>query len=95
MVAEKDQGNPKAPKIEFPCSYPIKIIGKASAGYEQKVIAIVEKHAGKITTDLVQVHPSRQNNYLSISVTITATGEDQLKNLFQDLKTIKSVKMVL
>jgi putative lipoic acid-binding regulatory protein len=94
-VAEKDQGNQEAPRIEFPCSYPIKIIGKASAGYAQEVIAIVEKHAGKIAADLIQLHPSREQNYLSVNVTITATGEVQLQNLFQDLKTLESVKMVL
>ena len=95
MVAKNDPGNQEAPRIEFPCSYPIKIIGKATAGYEQEVISIVEKHAGKIATDRIQIHPSKRQNYLSVNVTIVATGEDQLRKLFQDLKTIKSVKMVL
>ena len=91
----QDLGNPKAPRIEFPCSYPIKIIGRATAGYEHEVIAVVEKHAGKIAANLIQIHPSRQQNYLSINVTITATGEEQLRELFLDLKTIESVKLVL
>lgn len=95
MAAEQDHGNQEAPTIEFPCSYPIKVIGKATAGYEQEVIAVVEKHAGKIAADLIQIHPSRQQNYLSVNVTIMATGEDQLRKLFLDLKIIKSVKMVL
>ena len=95
MAAEQEPGNQEAPRIEFPCSYPIKVIGKATAGYEQEVIAVVEKHAGKIAADLIQIHPSRQQNYLSVNVTIMATGEDQLRKLFLDLKTIESVKMVL
>ena len=95
MAAEQDSGNQEAPRIEFPCSYPIKVIGKATAGYEQEVIAVVEKHAGKIAADLIQIHPSKQQNYLSISVTIMATGEEQLRGLFLDLKSIESVKMVL
>ena len=95
MAAEQASGNPEAPRIEFPCSYPIKVIGKATAGYEQEVIAVVEKHAGKIAADLIQIHPSKQRNYLSINVTIMATGEEQLRGLFLDLKSIESVKMVL
>ncbi len=95
MAAEQDSGNQEAPRIEFPCSYPIKIIGRATAGYEHEVIAVVEKHAGKIAADLIQIHPSRQQNYLSINVTIMATGEEQLRELFLDLKSIESVKMVL
>lgn len=95
MAAEQEPGNQEAPRIEFPCSYPIKIIGRATAGYEHEVIAVVEKHAGKIAADLIQIHPSRQQNYLSINVMITATGEEQLRELFLDLKTIESVKLVL
>ena len=94
-MAAQGSGNQQASTIEFPCSYPIKVIGKATAGYEQAVIAVVENHAGKIAADLIQIHPSRQQNYLSVNVTIMATGEDQLRKLFLDLKTIESVKMVL
>ena len=34
----------EAPKIEFPCLYPIKIIGKAGVGFQREVIATVERH---------------------------------------------------
>lgn len=84
-----------APKIEFPCLYPIKIIGKAAKSFESDVIAMVERHTGKIDEDLIELHPSKKNNYLSVNVTITATGEEQLASIFEDLKTIESVKMVL
>ncbi|HAO87916.1 MAG TPA: hypothetical protein DCR00_03255, partial [Gammaproteobacteria bacterium] len=39
--------------------------------------------------------PSKQKNYVSITVTIAATGEEQLQNIFTDLKEIESVKLVL
>ena len=83
------------PKIEFPCLYPIKIIGIASTCFQDKVVAAVERHTGKLTADLIKVKPSRQQNYLSVTVTIAATGEDQLRNIFNELKTIESVKLVL
>ena len=75
--------------------YPIKIIGKAVDDFQVSVIAAVERYTGTITSDLIKVQPSRQNNYLSVTITIAATGEDQLKNIFLDLKKIESVKMVL
>ncbi|MDA1369412.1 MAG: DUF493 domain-containing protein [Proteobacteria bacterium] len=84
-----------APKIEFPCLYPIKIIGKAGDEFQSRVIEVVEKHTGKISEKLIRVQASRQNNYLSITVTIAATGEDQLRGIFLDLKEIENVKMVL
>ena len=87
--------NQDPPKIEFPCSYPIKIIGHAVEEFEGAVLAAIELHAGPLDSSLVKVRPSKKKNYLSVTVTIEATGKDQLQDIFQDLKRIKSVKMVL
>lgn len=95
MSADSDSSSKGSPKIEFPCLYPIKIIGYAIENFEETVIALIERYTGPITRDLVKVKPSRESNYLSVTVTIAATGEDQLHNIFQDLKKLKSVKMVL
>jgi len=95
MSKAAEPGDQAAPKIEFPCLYPIKIIGKAAENFREQVIAVVERHTGKITEGLIKVRPSRQNNYLSVTVTIAATGEDQLQEIFQDLKRIPDVLMVL
>ncbi len=84
-----------APKIEFPCLYPIKIIGHAVPDFQSQVIAAVERHTGDIDHELIKSQTSKQNNYLSVTVTIAATGEDQLRNIFTDLKAIESVKLVL
>ena len=35
----------EAPKIEFPCDYPIRIIGKAEADFEDFVKQVVQNHA--------------------------------------------------
>ena len=88
-------GETEAPRIEFPCLYPIKIIGKAEFQFEETVVEVVERHTGKIDAELIKVQSSRANNYLSVTVTIAATGEEQLRNIFLDLKQIDSVKMVL
>ena len=71
------------------------VLGYAIENFEETVIALIERYTGPITRDLVKVKPSRESNYLSVTVTIAATGEDQLHNIFQDLKKLKSVKMVL
>ena len=83
------------PKIEFPCLYPIKIIGHAVDNFKEKVTSKVQEHTGPIDPDLVTVKSSRRNNYISVNITIAATGEEQLSEIFEDLKKIKSVKMVL
>lgn len=95
MTDDSDKHDEEVPRIEFPCLYPIKIIGKAEQQFQEQVVAAVERHTGKIDADLIKVQNSRNDNYLSVTVTIAATGEEQLQNIFVDLKAISSVKMVL
>ena len=83
------------PRIEFPCLYPIKIIGHAVEDFQEIVVEVVERHTGQIDAELNRVQSSRNANYLSVTVTIAATGEEQLQNIFSDLKTVECVKMVL
>lgn len=83
------------PKIEFPCLYPIKVIGHAVDDFREKVLAAIERHTGALDPNLIQSKPSKKQNYVSITVTIAATGEEQLQNIFTDLKEIESVKLVL
>lgn len=83
------------PKIDFPCAYPIKIMGLATEGFEGQVVAVVRKHAPGFTDENVSVRPSSNANYLAITIVIEATGMEQLTAMFEELKTIASVKMVL
>ena len=86
---------PQAPKIEFPCPYPLKIVGHAAEDFTEFVIDVVERHAGTVVREHVDVKSSSGGKYLSVRVTITATGEDQLKALFTDLKQSGRVQVVL
>jgi putative lipoic acid-binding regulatory protein len=95
MITFTDLSDEDAPKIEFPCLYPIKIIGFAESDFQATVVEIVERHTGKITAELIKVRQSSQQQYLSVTITIAATGKDQLENIFSDLKRVDSVKLVL
>ena len=95
MSIEPEKPVQERPEIEFPCLYPIKVIGHAVDNFKEKVTSRVEGHTGPIDPDLVTVRSSRKKNYISVNITIAATGEEQLSEIFEDLKKIKSVKMVL
>ena len=95
MSIESEKPVQERPKIEFPCLYPIKIIGYAVDNFKELVTSRVEGHTGPIDSDLVTVRSSRKNNYISVNITIAAAGEEQLSKIFEDLKKIESVKMVL
>ena len=86
--------DPDAPRIEFPCRYPIKIIGDVTESVTE-IITIVRRHAPEVTPDEVSTRHSRKGNFQSVRVTIVATGEPQLQALHQDLIALPGVRMVL
>ncbi len=86
----------EAPKIEFPHpDYPIKVIGDNQTDFKGMVIEIVQVHAPDLDIEQVVVQESGKGNYSSVRLKITATSEQQLINLHQDLKATGRVKMVL
>ncbi|WP_235015487.1 YbeD family protein [Oceanicoccus sp. KOV_DT_Chl] len=83
------------PKIEFPCEYPIKIMGRQSETFREVVLAVMRKHAGDIAESNIKERPSGKGTFISITVTIVATGQTQLEAIFEDLKATGQVQMVL
>lgn len=82
-------------KITFPCDYPIKVVGDVRPNFHEEVYEVVTRHDPTITTDKVSQRTSRKGNFISISFMLIAESEEQLQNLFADLKQIESVRMVL
>ena len=83
------------PKIEFPCAYPIKVMGLAAEDFEREVLAVITRHAPGFGAGDVSSRPSSNGTYLSLTVVIEATGLEQLSAMFEDLKATPNVKMVL
>lgn len=86
---------PKAPKIEFPCDYVIKVIGNAAPDFRDFVVEVVGRHAPGLTDADVSVNDSSKGRFSSVQLKIIATGEAQLKALFEELKASGRVHMVL
>ncbi len=86
---------PEIPKIEFPCAYPIKVLGRSSVDFEGIVLAVVARHAPGFDQQTIEVRSSREGTFTSLTITITATGPQQLEALHQDLRATGHVKMVI
>ena len=81
--------------IEFPCDFPIKIMGKTQAGFAQAVIEVVQRHAPDFDPASLEMRSSREGRYLSLTCTIRATSREQLDELYRDLCDHPMVTMVL
>lgn len=84
------------PKIEFPCpDYPIKVVGKKSDDFQEFVVDIMMLHAPDLDVSRITVRESSKGTYQSIRMFITATGEQQLKNLHEELIASDRVHIVI
>ncbi len=85
----------EAGTLAFPTPFPIKIMGRSERGFAQGIMEIVLRHAPDFEPASMEMRPSRQGKYLSLTVTVNATSREQLDALYQELCDHPSVVMVL
>ena len=81
--------------IEYPCAFPIKVMGAHVEGFEEAVIAEVRRFDEQFDATLIERRPSRTGQYLGLTVTVTATSREQLDALYTALTSHPMVKVVL
>jgi putative lipoic acid-binding regulatory protein len=81
--------------LEFPCDFPLKIMGATRDGFAQAIVDIVLQHAPDFDATRVEMRPSKAGNYLSLTCTIRATSKPQLDALYRELTAHPWVKIVL
>lgn len=81
--------------IEYPCDFPIKVLGRMQAGFAHAVIEIVRTHAPDFNGSTAQMKNSRQGKYLSVTCIVRAASREQLDALYRALCDHPMVVMVL
>ncbi len=81
--------------FEFPCDFPIKAMGEASAAFKAAVLEIVQRHAPDFDDQAVRRRPSRNGRYLAVTVTIRARDKQQLDAIYAELSAHREVLMAL
>lgn len=85
----------KTSLLEFPCQFPLKIMGRAEDQLAQTVLAIVLRHAPDFVGASMEMRASSGGNYVSLTCTVTATSQEQLDNLYRELSGHPLIKYVL
>jgi len=84
-----------ASPIEYPCAFPIKIMGHTQAGFAQAILEIVTRHAPDFDAATMEMRTSKHGKYLSLTCTINATSREQLDALYRELCDHPMVVVVL
>jgi putative lipoic acid-binding regulatory protein len=59
------------------------------------IIDVFERHAPGFDQEAISVKASSKGTFTSVTVTITATGKEQLESLHRDLMATGLVQMVI
>lgn len=81
--------------IEYPCDFPIKILGRTRAGFAQAIVDVVVRHAPDFDASAAEMRASKHGKYLSITCVIRAASREQLDDLYRELCDHPLVVMVL
>ncbi len=71
--------------FQFPCEFPIKVMGRDSESFRTLTLAIVERHAGSLPPERISERTSSKGRFLSMTYTIEARSRAQLDEIYQDL----------
>jgi putative lipoic acid-binding regulatory protein len=96
MSAPGSGGNSRPDSlIEYPCRFPIKVMGAKVDGLVHAVTLIARQFDPEFDAATVELRESKGGNYLGVTITINATSREQLDELYRTLSTHPMVKVVL
>jgi len=81
--------------LEFPCDFPIKVMGRAEPGFDALVVELVRRHAPDLRDNAVSSRPSKGGKWVSVTVTLRAESKSQLDAIYLDLTAHEKVVMAL
>jgi putative lipoic acid-binding regulatory protein len=81
--------------IEYPSIFPIKVMGKANPEFLPAIVHIAQQFDPIFNVGLIEQRPSKDGNYLGLTLPINATSREQLDEIYRTLSTHPLVSMVL
>lgn len=81
--------------IEFPCDFPIKVMGHAQDGFAQAIVELLREFDAQFDAATVEMRPSSSGKYLGLTVTVRAHSQAHLDDIYRKLTSHPMVKVVL
>jgi uncharacterized protein len=81
--------------IEFPCHFPIKVMGKNVPEFSQVICDLLLELSPGFDMAGVQMRPSSKGNYLSLTCDVYVTSQEELDNIYRALSGHELVSVVL
>lgn len=86
---------PQESLIEYPCEFPIKVMGRNHPDFAQTLTEVVIRHDPQFDPKSVEMRPSSSGNYIGLTFRVHATSRQQLDDLYRALHGHPMVSVVL
>ncbi len=80
---------------EFPCDFPIKVMGRRDGDLRREAQSIVERHSGPLADERIRVRHSKDGNFVAVTFMIRADSRPQVDQIYRELTACKAVLMAL
>jgi len=81
--------------IEFPCDFPIKVMGETREDFAEVIIALIQTHLPDFDAGRTEMRASSGGRYISLTCTVYVTSKPQLDELYRALTAHPMVRVVL
>ncbi|MDT8403320.1 DUF493 domain-containing protein [Sulfuriflexus sp.] len=81
--------------LEFPCQFPLKVMGRHGDDFEAAVLTIVRKHVTNLGEGAVRARDSGKDKFTSLTITFEAQSKAQVDALYRELHAHELVLMLL
>ncbi len=85
----------RATLIEFPCAFPIKVMGHKVDDFVSTLTTIAQEFDPQFDATSIELRQSKAGNYLGVTLNVWATSQAQLDALYMALSSHPLVKVVL
>lgn len=86
---------PQETLIEFPCDFPIKVMGETHADFANEMIKTIQGVIPSFSASQIEMRGSSGGKYISLTCTVHVTSKPQLDDIYRALTSHKMVKVVL
>ena len=91
----KNIGEGEETLLKFPTAFPIKAMGRRYDGFAQAVLEIVLKYAPDFDAATMEMRPSKNGNFISVTATINAQSKAQIDDIYRALTAHPAMLMAL
>ena len=81
--------------IEFPCDFPIKVMGETHADFTSEIIKTIQTKLPNFNASQIEMRGSSGGKYISLTCNVHVTSKPQLDDIYRALTANPMVKVTL